>query len=683
MKNIHFDIKVLPLAFLLVLLIAFGPIIPWLGLYWDDWPSLWFLHFFGPSRFPDVFTIDRPLLGGLFVITTSLVGESLIAWQIFGILTRLMSALAFGWLLNLLWSGRRFQTTSMVLLFLIYPGFKQQFIPITYSQVFVVLSIFFLSLGTMILAYRGSRWFWPLVLVSIGTSALCMFTVEYYVGLELLRPVLLWLTLKPKGEIGLRQRLQKVGLRWLPYVALLGIFVLWRGSNETPRGTIIIFNELRADPFLAIVNLSRTVLQDVIEASLVAWGQTLNLSPLFETKWFVVVIYCVTFVLTTALTIVLLARLRLEGSTQDGFDPKADRLWALEAIGLGLYALLVGGWPIWVTDLRIDLVFPWDRFTLLLMAGACILFVGLVELLIHRRRLLKVVILGLAVGFAAGSHFLVAMTYRQDWSFQKPLFWQMVWRMPGLEPGTTLMTPELPFLYVTDNSLTAPLNWTYSPGEVSLQLPYLMLNLDARLGLTLDDLKKDQSIYMPYRWPEFNGSTSQVVLIYYDPPRCLKVLDPELDDLWPNKPHLLSPEALRLSNPDFIHMDAQPAAQPPTHIFGPEPEPDWCYYFEKAELARQGGDFQAIVPLGERALELGKEFTKETAPELVPFIEGYGRTGRWDMALELSLESDRHAPKVKYLLCELWQNMYEASTPTPEGRAAYDKLQRKLQCDLP
>ncbi len=66
-----------PAGLLLLCALSFGPLIFTLGLYWDDWPSLWFLHFFGPGVFPQAFAADRPVQGWLFVLTTGLVGESL------------------------------------------------------------------------------------------------------------------------------------------------------------------------------------------------------------------------------------------------------------------------------------------------------------------------------------------------------------------------------------------------------------------------------------------------------------------------------------------------------------------------------------------------------------------------------------------------------------------------------
>ena len=59
--------------------------------------------------------------------------------------------------------------------------------------------------------------------------------------------------------------------------------------------------------------------------------------------------------------------------------------------------------------------------------------------------------------------------------------------------------------------------------------------------------------------------------------------------------------AARLSDPNLIVNELR--AQLPI-FYGPEPERDFCYYFEKAELARQFKDWDSVVKYGESALSL-------------------------------------------------------------------------------
>ena len=60
---------------------------------------------------------------------------------------------------------------------------------------------------------------------------------------------------------------------------------------------------------------------------------------------------------------------------------------------------------------------------------------------------------------------------------------------------------------------------------------------------------------------------------------------------------------------------------PPEAIFGSEPQHGWCYYYEKADLAAQQGDWKTVASLGEKALSLG--FYPSDSVEWMPFLQAY------------------------------------------------------------
>ena len=122
------------------------------------------------------------------------------------------------------------------------------------------------------------------------------------------------------------------------------------------------------------------------------------------------------------------------------------------------------------------------------------------------------------------------------------------------------MTSEIPFAYYSDNSLTAPLNWIYAPHSSSHAMPYLLYDIEARLGQGLPEIKTGLPIDQPYRAAAFNGSTSQALVLFYDPPRCLKVMNPALDRYLPVKP-LYIREATPLSRLDLILPAADAASR--------------------------------------------------------------------------------------------------------------------------
>ncbi|HEX9028227.1 MAG TPA: hypothetical protein VF823_03555, partial [Anaerolineales bacterium] len=560
--------------------------IPWLGFYWDDWPSVWYLHLLGPIGFKDVFAIDRPLLGWIFMVTTSIFRESTVGWQLFGIVARWGSCLALWWALRLLWPHNTREVTYVALLYAIYPGFLQQYISVTYSNTWVILIAFFISLGLMIWAIRRPNLKWPLMAASWLLAAFAMFCSEYYFFLEFLRPVFLWMVLGEQAN-DLRKRIKQIALRWAPYLVVMAVFLYWRiFMLHTPRGEIQLFGQVAASPLSTILTLIQTILHDMFQASFLAWAGTLNFLNVLHMGWALAIIDGIVILVVAVAAVIFLARLHLEpGALPAESGAPVTRNWANQAILIGLLALFLGGWSFWITGLPIRLKFPWDRFNLAMMMGASLLFAGLVERLI-KNRLQKVILLGVAVGLAAGMHFQNSNTYRLEWQAQKELFWQLAWRAPQIKPGTTLLTTDLPLKYYSDNSLTAPLNWVYASDNSSRQMSFMLYDIKVRLGNGLNGLGKGQEIDQPYRATDFTGSTSQAVVFYAPPGGCLQVLDPVFDAGYPLKQKLLS-DAIPISDPTDLLGAGGSAARLPGHLFGSEPQHGWCYYFEKADLARQ------------------------------------------------------------------------------------------------
>jgi len=652
-----------------------------LGFYWDDWPTIWFNHFLGPASFKESFAIDRPLLGYLFMLTTPLLGENPLGWQLFAILTRWLSALALCWTLRLLWPKHGLQVSEITILYLIYPGFSQQFIAVTYSHVFLVTSIFFISLAAMIWALRNPAWFWPLFLLSIMISALCLFISEYYFGLELLRPFILWLVLT-QLEVKPEKRIKKVLRYWIPYIMIMALFLVWRMVlHPTPRGEVTIFKELGANSLQPVMNLVQTIWGDLWEVNVLTWGLPLNLTNLTHLDNNLILRMVAVIFISIAIVFFTLLFVSNNNKRAESKPSQSRYPWGLQAIIVGVLALLAAGWPVWATNLHIELLFPWDRFTLVMMLGSSILLVGIVDLL-TRSRMQSAVVIALITGLASGYHYQNALVYRKEWLAQRDFFWQLVWRAPAIKPDTILITSELPFTYYSDNSLTAPLNWTYAPDYQSVEMPYYLYDLEARIQNWYPELKADTPIQQTYRAAEFNGSSSQSLVMIVDPPRCLKILDPTLDRYWPQKPVYIS-DVLALSNPGLIETGSGLSATPPVFILGPEPEHEWCYYFEKAELARQIGDWDTVAHSAEKALKYKKKLYGGQAAELVTFAEGYAHIGQWDKATQLTLEAYQVWPYMQDYICYKWKDIDITTLNSEEKLFALAEILDKIDCSLP
>jgi tetratricopeptide (TPR) repeat protein len=676
MNKISFKTSSIPLALFFFCVISFGVLIPWLGFYWDDWPAIWYLHVFGPSGFGDVFAVDRPLLGWLFTITTPWLGTSAAAWQVFGIITRWLSVLAFWWFLRALWPSNPSQTAWAALLFAVYPGFKQQFISVTYSHTWILATTFLLSLGIMAWSFRKKELFWLLMAGSWVLSAYTLYSVEYFFGLELLRPVFLWVMISETMD-SFAQRLKRTLLLWIPYTLVIISFLFWRLIYyPTVRGSVQLFDKLSAEPAGTLWELVETAIQDAINAGFVAWAQILDLFRMTSYGSGPTLLYLAGVIIATTAAIFYLSRLELSGAEDS--EAKGKRRWAIQALLIGAAALLLAGIPFWVTNLPIGLEFPWDRFTLAMMFGSSLALTALVDLIL-RTPLQKAVILGTLIGFSSGLHLQYSNLYRREWNTQSEFFWQLSWRAPAIEPGTVLLTAELPFIYFSDNSLTAPLNWTYAPDLSSQEMPYLLYAAEARHEESLESFKPGIAISQPYRATEFNGSTSQALVLYFTPPGCLKLVDPATDKKTPQKPKFIS-DMMPLSRPELIHVETKRPARPPETIFGEEPDNLWCYYFEQAELARQSGDWQQVAALADRAFQLDQRVYEVNAPEFITYIEGYARTDRWQDAVKLTNDALQLSERMDRLLCDTWERIGQDLSSETDLQPTLSSIKELLPC---
>jgi hypothetical protein len=111
---------------------------------------------------------------------------------------------------------------------------------------------------------------------------------------------------------------------------------------------------------------------------------------------------------------------------------------------------------------------------------------------------------------------------------------------------------------------------------------------------------------------------------------------------------------MAVTNPSQIIPDAD-APLPDPEIYGPEPDHDWCYYFQKADLARQVQDWQTVIALYQESQSLG--FKPSVGAEYLPFIEAYAQTGEWQKAYELTRAAQKTNAGLKKMLCTNWSRL--------------------------
>ena len=630
-----------PALLLAVCGLSFGVLIPWLGFYWDDWPLAWFTQVLGSESFVG-YAPYRPFSGVLYAISTAIVGKMPFGWHLYGLLWRWLAALALWWLLRLIWPKRVRLAMWAALLFLVYPGFSQQSIALIYSLYFLYYTLFLLSLAMMVLALRDEqrRLLWITLSLLLGASA--MFSTEYFYGLELLRPLIIWFVLA--GEGGERwQKIRSVMRVWWPYLLLLVVVFAWRfslASEETY--AVTVFDVLAADPLGGAWSYIVTILNNAWEALVLAWLRVFDLDVLAKQGPVTKGLHWGVVLASAGIVAVFVLFIKGKRGTENLINNR-------QMLVLGLSALLVGGLSFWAAGLPLRLVYPWDRGFLPMAFGASLVAGWLLGQL-GRWRWAQVGAGALLVLAASSFHFQTGVTYRQAWEVQKDMFQQLVWRVPGLQANTVVLSAELEDLvYYTDDSLTAPLNWIYASELAATEMPYMWNFIGPGWGGGLPALEPGNDIQQVYRQFLFEGSTSQALVIDYRKGQCLRVLDPVYDAHLPRLPEAVE-GVMELSDPKVVVLADGDARLP--RQFGEELVRGWCYHFQQADLARQQGDWEQVAALGDEAFALDE--SPNHASEYVPFIEGYAQTGNWERALGLAEKANGINPAVQPMLCDVW-----------------------------
>ncbi len=656
--------------------LGYGLVVPWLGFYWDDWPFLWIRIQLGAEGLSRYFTMSRPAFGWLTQLTIPLVGTNPTAWQLFGLFTRALCAASLWWMLRLLWPSRLQAATWTALLFVVYPGFDQQPIAINYSTYFIILTFFFLSLALNLAVLRNPRLSAILIPLAMAASLVNLATTEYFFVLEAIRPILLWVASR-QVETRRRQALVRAGRSWLPLLTLFLAAVIYRMfffQVQTYRYQFTLMDELKSRPLLAGMKFLAILLGDMGKAGLLAFARVFQL-PAMATlgrQTFLLFLAVVMASFIGAFLFLLLLR-------GDDVHETGRPGWAVPAMALGLLGLFLAGWPFWLTQLPIGLDYPNNRFTLPFMPGASLLVAGLLRL-IPGREWKRATVLALILALSAGFHFQSASSYRRDWNLQKNLFWQLAWRAPAIQPHTAILANDLPSRYSSDNSLTAPLNWTYAANFHGKDMPYVLYYTAIRMD-HLSGLRPGHPIVQNYHAAVFHGSTTDVLALYYQPPGCVHILDPEVDPNNSTIPALLR-QAAAISDPARLVLpvlDGE-SAHPVEEIFGREPAHGWCYYYERAELARQQEDWGEVVNIAGKAYGSG-DYPNDPV-ERFPFIEGYAHTGNWGDAVAQSGEAAAVTPLIQPALCRLWDRIGRQVAETPQASAAIKQALQGLDCGL-
>ncbi len=177
--------------------------------------------------------------------------------------------------------------------------------------------------------------------------------------------------------------------------------------------------------------------------------------------------------------------------------------------------------------------------------------------------------------------------------------------------------------YFEDYEMWGPANLIYRPGLPAIQIGAEVVNASTIAKVRGGRVEERRMRLLAYT-RDFNKS---LLLVLPQDGSCLKVVDRDALTV----PLAFDPRLLPILRFSYIdQIDVAGAAEPPRgDIFGIEPEHTWCYFYQKAELARQAGDWDAVRGIGEEVLSTGLKAKDraEWLPFLMAYLEGGDREG--------------------------------------------------------
>ncbi len=607
-------------------LIAFLPSVKNCGFYGDDYHMVYGAYTSGPDKILSSYMIDRPGAGIALDLLYRLFGPNIHYYQALVIILNIAIGLCVLWIIRTLWPNQKVAAFSAAALIVIYPGFTDSMASFNYCLMLLSLSFYFFSIVLTIKVLKNSQ---PLIRICLTILAaalsLCsMFMIEYYMALEILRIGVIYLIVHDQVNIG-TQKIKvviKTFVSYIPYLFSAGGFFIWRFfffSNERNATDLGFFMGLFAgSPVYKLLSILSGLFTNVLKITVFAWFepayQQINNLRLKD------FLFCAGIAFIGAVVFYIIYKSTNLKNDDDEKNKKS--MW--EFFILGLVTVIVTSLPIVFVNREV-LFSGFGRYTLSGMFGGILILIGVIHYYVKPD--IRPLILAFLVFFGIITQLGAGKILAADWTASKELWWQVSWRAPSIKPETLLTGLDVDYAMQEGFNFWGPANLIYYPNATNPIITGETLNADFIKAIQMD--KDPQRNFRTYQLEM--ETNNLLVMSVPSEVSCLHLINGLAPDysIYDSSLIQLVGEYSKL---DRIDVTAEPAS-PPTIIFDAEPAHGWCYYYQKAELAAQMGDYQEVVRLREEAES--QDLRPNDQIELLPFILAYAELNEPEKLTEL------------------------------------------------
>ena len=657
--------KWFPVLLILVMDMTYGTQLPQLGFYLDDWVSIASYDQGGEAGLIAFGINDsRPFTAWVMAKFFNVLGTGVLEWQLITLFWRFAAAMTCFFLLRSVWPERKPAAGFISLLIGVFPYFKHQPICIAYFTIlmafFIILLSFLLTVKALQCRHTGVKIL--LFVLSYAASLFHLACIEYYLSLEAARLILIFFVIKKRDGTSFRKTLLKSILIYIPYALIIFAILVYR-FVYIPRISpdirpVNVFSKYKG--INKIFHLAGLGIQFMTEALLGVWYRSIKPSELDLTMRNTQLGLGLGII---AAIIVFLCLMKTRSEERND-DTKAD----IEMLVLGFAAMCLGFLPGMAIDSSPAGTGNYsDRYLIPSFLGIAIFTVSWMRIIFRQQTLRYLLFSGmicLSVFFQIQNAFM----YRYSWKYQQQFQWELKWRVPDLKENTALISDGVVASFMGGWADSSMILEMYGKKQGLTPTPYWYINISSDNAPVLSSVGTEKPIYVKSKMYEFTAAPEDVLIITKpEYGKCAWVVD-EADEMNPFLEEQARPY-VKYQNKSRIITDS--AHQIPAEIFGSDYIHDWCYYFEKADLAFDLQEYEEAMRLYEEASSKG--FKMGNASEMRPFIKAAAFSGNWDKALEWTEMANSQKPSQTSAYFEnLWQIIARDTPDSPEKAEALE-----------
>lgn len=614
MRNFIFELKYLALPWILII-VSFGLFYSQIGIYGDSWVITYGMNL-GYEEAGRLLSIEKPFSTWLWYAFFIVGGFNPIVWNLMFLFVRLLLAFV------LYRIGHEIFKNSNIAVFLscmfsLYPGFTQYGLAQIYLLNFTLLLFEFTSFWMMFVYFRNNSLLY--LIVSIILGAISYISMDYYIGFELSRYLILFLFIKSNSLTSVIQR-GKIRSLVVFYAIPTIVFLFWRlfvfKTSRTISDQSTIVKNIIDSPINELAKRLGYIITDSIESVFLSWTQVANAEMFnFDNRTNFISL----FLFLIAPFLIYFYWKSLKTPLQEMPSINA-RLY----VYIGSAVFLIGLSPVWFANREISLINyqkvgiieTTDRYILPGLFGIILILIAfLLYLHISQRKL--IFLFSIMVGLSFSFQFRNSLNYRTYFLEYKDFFAQLKLRIPSLDSNTAVFLFGQNNLFPKNsNTIGLPLNLIYDTLPTR-NLSFYVYNLSSKLERYNSSKLMDTIISDTCLTLTFEGKPQNVLFLNYNSGESLRVIDSSNINSIPN----IDPIARGYVYRSNVGVIKEIEVKIKNNYVSKTSLNQWTLNFLKADLASQFGNNELVLKYGRQIIK--ENLKPVSSAEAVLFLEAF------------------------------------------------------------